>query len=43
MTEGNKQCTTKECQHKAKQNARASMDGTMIRGRPRTTWKDEVE
>jgi hypothetical protein len=43
MTEGNQQCTTNECQHKTKQIASASMDGTMKKGRPGTTWKNEVE
>jgi hypothetical protein len=35
--------TTNECQHKTKQIAIASMDGTMKRRRPRTTWEDEDE
>jgi hypothetical protein len=43
MTESNQQCTTNECQHKTKQIAITSMDGTMKRGRPRTIRKDEVE
>jgi hypothetical protein len=43
MTEGNQKCTTNKGQHKTKQIATVSLDGTMKRGRPHTTRKDEVE
>jgi hypothetical protein len=35
--------TTNKYQQKTKKIAAASMDGTMKRRRPCTTWEDEVE